>query len=126
MADVIRAGNLSIDRSSYTVWVNNEPVPLTYIEFELLVALARNRGRVLSQQEILESVWGRDDATDSRKLAVHISRLRNKISASRPWSIRTVTKRGYALATASAEPRTAISGGRPLTPSPSSRGLVGG
>jgi DNA-binding response OmpR family regulator len=98
------------------VWVDDEPVALTYIEFELLATLTRHRGRVLSRQEILEIVWGRDhaadSAADSRKLVVHISRLRKKIAASRPWTIRTVQKRGYALTDVGSEPRTAIYAGK--------------
>ncbi len=120
MAEILRAGNIIIDRDRYMVWVDDEPVALTYIEFELLATLTRHRGRVLSRQEILETVWGRDHAADSRKLAVHISRLRKKIAASRPWTIRTVKKRGYALTDVGSEPRPAIFGRLGFSPSPSS------
>ena len=105
MADVLCAGNITIDRDRYTIWVGDEPVTVTYIEFEILATLTRNRGRVLSRQQILETVWGQENANSSKKLAVHVSRLRKKIAGSRPWIIRTVKKRGYVLTEASAEPR---------------------
>ena len=126
MATRITLGNLVIDRDAYEVWVNGDRMDLTYVEFEVLHHLARNAGKVVLRDRLLGAVWGEGPRDHARKLTVHISRLRKKIRDSRPWRIQTVTKRGYALATASAEPRTAISGGRPLTPSPSSRGLVGG
>lgn len=115
-----------IDRAQYTVWVDGEPVGLTYTEFELLATLIRHRGAVLSPAQLMESVWGPDADDSSRKVAVHISRLRRKISRSRPYTIRTVAKRGYSLS--EANPRA---GGerferQGLTTSALSRGLSGG
>ena len=121
MAEILRAGNIIVDRDRYMVWVDDEPVTLTHVEFELLATLTRYRGRVLSRQEILEIVWGRDYAADSRKLAVHISRLRKKIAASQPWTIRTVKKRGYALTDVGSAPRPIIFGRLGYSPSSSSK-----
>lgn len=117
MTGLIRTGNLIIDRDRYTVWVGDQPVTLTYIEFELLATLAGNRGRVLSQRQILESVWGRDDASGFKKLAVHISRLRKKIAGSYPYAIRTIAKRGYALTDVSSQPQPFISARQAFIPS---------
>jgi DNA-binding response OmpR family regulator len=101
MVSKLRAGNIVMDQDGYAVWVGGERVELTYIEFELLAALLRERGRVLSTAELLAAVWG-PAAGDgsSRKLAVHVSRLRKKIAKSEPYAIRTVPKRGYALSAA--------------------------
>ena len=126
MRSEIRLGNLTIDRDRYDVWVGERRIDLTLVEFELLFHLAHNAGKVLSRQRLLEIVWGSAAAGDSQKLTVHISRLRKKITASRPWAIRTVKKRGYALSDARSESQTAIYGGQGFSPSPSSQGLLGG
>lgn len=121
MTNPIRAGNLVIDRDRYAVSVDDRPVALTYIEFELLAALARDRGRVLSRRQLLENVWGQDNASGFKKLAVHISRLRKKIAGSKPWTIRTVTKRGYALTDASPETTPNTAGRRGFSRFPSTQ-----
>lgn len=126
MTGLLRAGNILIDRNSYRVWIGDTPVALTYIEFELLETLARNRNRVLSRRELLENVWGQDDANGSRRLAVHIFRLRKKIAGSYPYAIRTIAKRGYALSDVSSEPRPALSDRQDFSQSPSSQGLARG
>lgn len=122
MTGLIRVGNLIIDRDRYTVRVGEELVTLTYIEFELLAKLASSRGRVLSQQQILETVWGRDHENGCSKLAVHVSRLRKKIAASQPWTIRTVKKRGYALTDAKSGPSTVIDDGQDFSRPPPAEG----
>jgi two-component system alkaline phosphatase synthesis response regulator PhoP len=90
-------GNMTIDRSRYDVWVGERLVELTYVEFELLFALARNAGKVMSRARLIQAVWHESGGDDDRKLTVHMSRLRKKLAASDPWQIETYTKRGYAL-----------------------------
>jgi DNA-binding response OmpR family regulator len=126
MTAVLKAGNIVIDRARYTVWVDDESVGLTYTEFELLATLIRHRGAVLSPAQLMESVWGPDADDSSRKVAVHISRLRRKISRSRPYSIRTVAKRGYSLSEANPRPGGEAFGSQGLNTSALSRGLSGG
>ncbi len=120
MAEILRSGNIIIDRDRYSVWVGDEPIPLTYIEFEILATLTRNRGLVISRRQLLESVWGQDNAKGLNKLAVHVSRLRRKIAASRPWIIRTVRKRGYVLTDVSSGSRPTVLGRQVFSPSSSS------
>jgi two-component system alkaline phosphatase synthesis response regulator PhoP len=94
-------GNLELDRDRYEVRVDGRPIELSYIQFELLYALAAKAGRLINHEQLLEQIWGASGEAareDSRKLRIHISRLRKKISGSKPWRIKTVTKRGYALA----------------------------
>jgi DNA-binding response OmpR family regulator len=93
----VRLGNLEVDPDQFVVRIDGVRVDLTFIEFELLSALARRRGRVVRQEELAEALWGEAAAGSARKLRVHVSRLRKKIGASRPWTVRTVPKRGYAL-----------------------------
>jgi two-component system alkaline phosphatase synthesis response regulator PhoP len=96
MMSVITLGDLSIDRERYAVRVGEQAARLTYLEFELLAALAGQAGRVVPREELFTTLWGRPPADDIHRLAVHVSRLRKKIAGSR-WTIQTVKKRGYCL-----------------------------
>lgn len=93
----ITLGNLTIDRSRVGVWIEGRPIELTYVEFELLYELARNAGQVLSRQKLMRAVWREPASSGDRKLTVHLSRLRTKMSESDPWRIETYTRRGYGL-----------------------------
>lgn len=126
MSPVLRAGNIVVDRARYTVWVGEKPVELTYTEFELLATLIRHRGAVLSPAQLMESVWGPDEVAASRKVAVHISRLRRKIAGSQPYAIRTVAKRGYSLSEAHPRPSPEPFGSQGFETSALSRGMSGG
>lgn len=90
-------GNLELDQDRFDVRVDGRSVDLSYIQFELLYALASKADRLVNHEQLLEKIWGDTSREDSRKLRVHISRLRKKIAGSRPWRIKTITKRGYAL-----------------------------
>ena len=96
VAKRIVLGNLELDRARFGVDIDGRPVELSYIQFELLYALASRAERVVSHEELSASIWGKADV-DASNLRIHVSRLRKKIAGSRPWRIRTVTKRGYAL-----------------------------
>jgi DNA-binding response OmpR family regulator len=86
-----------VDRNRHTVRFEEEPVHLTAKEFALLVALMEAKGRVLSRQHLLESVWGYSYAEGTRTVDVHVRRLREKIPALAP-AILTVKSLGYRLA----------------------------
>ncbi len=75
----IRADGLVIDLSSRTVSRDGKEVHLTPIEFSLLRALARQRGRLLTHRELLVDVWGPAYADDTQVLRAHIANLRGKI-----------------------------------------------
>jgi DNA-binding response OmpR family regulator len=97
MTSQISLGNLTVDKGAFRAWVDDTPVELTYVEFELLYALARASRRVLSRERLVQAVWDDGDETQTRKLNVHISRLRKKLRGIHPYSIRTIPKRGYSL-----------------------------
>ena len=97
MTSSIALGNLTMDRDRYEVWVGERLVELTYVEFELLSVLSHNAGKVMSRPRLIKEVWHESGGDDDRKLTVHMSRLRKKLSASNPWQIETYMKRGYAL-----------------------------
>jgi DNA-binding response OmpR family regulator len=93
----IEAGELSIDFEKRFVTVRGESVRLTYVEFEILAALARAPGRVFSRTMLLERVWGDAAYRDPRTIDVHIRHLREKLEqeSKAPELILTVRGVGY-------------------------------
>jgi two-component system KDP operon response regulator KdpE len=75
----IAADGLEIDLAARVVRRDGEPVHLTPIEFDLLRALARNRGRLMTHRKLLSEVWGPEYVEDIQPLRTHIARLRAKI-----------------------------------------------
>lgn len=92
---VYDSGVLVIDPASFSVKCRGNEVRLTRKEFALLSELARNSGRVLTREALLDRVWGMNYYGDSRTLDVHIRRLRQKLGD--PSLIETVTGIGYRL-----------------------------
>ena len=88
-------GSLRIDPSTFRVRYQERDVRMTRKEFALLSELARNQGRVLTRETLLDRVWGMNYFGDSRTLDVHIRRLRLKLGD--PALIETVTGIGYRL-----------------------------
>ena len=72
-------GNLTIDRSSYTVSVEGKQFTLPKKEFELLYFLAQNPNKVFSRDELLQNIWGTDVYVLARTVDVHIRKVREKI-----------------------------------------------
>jgi DNA-binding response OmpR family regulator len=89
--------DLEIDFAKRSVTVRSEPVRLTYVEFEILAALARSPGRVFSRTMLLERLWGDSTFRDPRTIDVHIRHLREKIErdAKAPEFLFTVRGVGY-------------------------------
>jgi DNA-binding response OmpR family regulator len=75
----IECGELTIDFDRRLVTLDAEEVKVTYVEFEILGALARSPGRVLTREILLEHVWGDSDYRDPRTVDVHIRHLREKL-----------------------------------------------
>jgi len=88
-------GTLRIDPATFSVRYRGQDVRMTRKEFALLSELARNQGRVLPREVLLDRVWGATYYGDSRTLDVHIRRLRQKLGDS--TAIETVTGIGYRL-----------------------------
>ena len=91
---VLAFPNLRIDPSARQVWVQERQIELTPIEFDLLYALARHQGRVLSRDQLIEQVWGYDYYGDERVVDVHIGRLRKKLEETPEAPKHVVTVRG--------------------------------
>jgi DNA-binding response OmpR family regulator len=75
----IRRDGLEIDLGKRTVHQHGEPVRLTYVEFEILAALAGHPGRVFGRAQLLERIWGDSAYRDPRTIDVHIRHLREKL-----------------------------------------------
>jgi two-component system, OmpR family, response regulator MtrA len=95
--ELLQIGDLSIDVAGHTVRRDGRPIPLTPLEFDLLVALARKPWQVFSREVLLEQVWGYRHAADTRLVNVHVQRLRSKIERDpeRPEVVVTVRGVGY-------------------------------
>jgi len=96
LPEILNIGNISIDFSRIAVSVNNKPVELTSKEFELLKTLIGAKGRVLSRDFLLDTIWGYDHAIEiqTRTVDVHIRTLRKKLK-SEAKRITTVKNYGY-------------------------------
>ncbi|SIS51580.1 response regulator transcription factor [Salimicrobium flavidum] len=97
--EVITIKDLVIYPSRYEATVKGRMLTLTPKEFELLLYLARNLGRVLSRDQLLQYVWNYDFAGDTRIVDVHVSHLREKIepATKKPTYIKTVRGLGYKM-----------------------------
>jgi two-component system, OmpR family, response regulator len=96
-SEPIRAGELEIDFERRSVLLSSEPVQLTYVEFEILAALAAAPGRVFTREMLLEHIWGDSTYRDPRTVDVHIRHLREKLEsdAKQPEYLFTVRGVGY-------------------------------
>ncbi|MBI3910664.1 MAG: response regulator transcription factor [Armatimonadetes bacterium] len=94
-ADLIVAGDLVIDQANYSVQVSNQPLELTYKEYELLRFLATHRGRVFTREALLNQVWGYDYYGGTRTVDVHIRRIRAKLGPEYEDLVETVRNVGY-------------------------------
>ena len=96
----LRFGALEIDRDARTVTVGDAPCDLTSYQFDLLVTLAERAGRVLTREQIMEAVRGRELEAFDRSIDVHMGRIRAAIEADvkNPKRILTVRGVGYVFA----------------------------
>jgi len=99
-ASALRFGSLEIDRDARLVLVAGQPADLTSYQFDLLVALAERAGRVLTRDQIMEAVRGRELEAFDRSIDVHMGRIRAAIEldAKNPRRILTVRGVGYVFA----------------------------
>jgi len=91
---VLTVGDVSVDTDSHDVRVRGEVVGLPLKEYELLVALLENAGRVLTRAALIDRVWGYDYVGDTKTLDVHVKRLRAKVEEQPGDPSRIITVRG--------------------------------
>lgn len=94
---VIRSGDISIDKEARQVFLAGKELALTGKEYELLVLLVENPGRVLKKEYLFSKIWGMDSFSENQTLTVHIKMLRDKIEedSRKPRRIVTVWGTGY-------------------------------
>ena len=95
--DVLPIGDLTISVSSHVVKRGSQQVPLTPLEFDLLLALAKRPTHVFTREALLDEVWGYRNAADTRLVNVHVQRLRAKVEKDpeKPEIVITVRGIGY-------------------------------
>ena len=95
--EILEIGDLTIDVPQHIVTRGDMEISLTPLEFDLLVELARKPHQVHTREELLESVWGYRNASDTRLVNVHVQRLRSKIEhdPENPEIVLTVRGVGY-------------------------------
>jgi DNA-binding response OmpR family regulator len=92
-------GPVHVDPGTHLVTLHGEPVSLRPKEYDLLIALLRREGQVVSRAELLEEVWGYSGEVYSRTVDTHVAELRRKLeaNAANPQHILTVRKTGYRI-----------------------------
>jgi two-component system, OmpR family, alkaline phosphatase synthesis response regulator PhoP len=100
----LKIKELTIYPEQFEAYIDKKQLELTPKEFELLVYLAKHKGKVLTRDQLLSAVWNYDFAGDTRIVDVHISHLRDKVEpdARKPIYIKTIRGLGYKLE----EPKT--------------------
>ncbi len=95
--DELGSGNLRLNRESRTVYKGDREISVTAKEFELLLCLVENQGKVLNKDWLFREIWGSDSFSEQQTLTVHIKWLREKIEEDpkHPTRIQTVWGVGY-------------------------------
>jgi DNA-binding response OmpR family regulator len=97
MSEQLTAGDIAVDVPARTATLKNQPLDLTGIEFDILVALVRRAGRVVPRDALLSEAGRSDVVVGERTVDVHISHLRQKLNDDPPKLIKTVRGVGYVL-----------------------------
>jgi DNA-binding response OmpR family regulator len=91
----VEYGGLVLNLETYQAVIDNEPLDLTYMEYELLKFLAQHPGKVFTRETLLSRVWGYEYYGGARTVDVHIRRLRAKLGEEHASLISTVRSVGY-------------------------------
>ena len=92
---MMKTPTLSIDKSAYTIKLHNEIIDLTHKEYQLLIYLIEHKERVVTRDELLNTIWGYNFIGESRALDVHIRSLRKKLNDDGEKYIKTIRSVGY-------------------------------
>lgn len=90
----LKCGGIEIDKAAHQVFIDGQPIDLSYKEFELLTYFVENRGIALSREKILNHVWNYDYFGDARTIDTHVKKLRNKLGKCGEH-IKTIWGMGY-------------------------------
>jgi DNA-binding response OmpR family regulator len=92
--DILKEGAIEINKRAYIVKINNEEIPFTPKEYEILIYLIENKGTVLTRDVLINSIWGYDYYGDDRIVDAHIKKIRKKMGLFSEY-IHTVLRVGY-------------------------------
>ncbi len=95
--ELIRVGGITLNPATYQVTANGRPVDLAWLEFQLLLFLMENVGKVFTRDQLLANVWGVENIGGTRTVDVHIRRLRYKLETGNATYFRTVKNVGYGM-----------------------------
>ena len=90
----LKFGGLTVDTLGHRVWINDDEVILTALEFRLLTTLLERKGRVQTRDKLLDDVWGFDAVVTARTVDTHVKRLREKLGSLEHY-IETIRGVGY-------------------------------
>ncbi len=96
-AELIRVGDITLNPATYQVTAGGRPIDLAWLEFQLLLFLMQNVGKVFTRDHLLASVWGVANIGGTRTVDVHIRRLRYKLETDHATYFRTVKNVGYGM-----------------------------
>lgn len=94
--EILSVGDISLNTNKVKVFCNNEEITLTHKEYEILKLLLENKGRVVTRERLINTIWGYDNTKDERVLDSHIKNLR-KALGKYGKQIKTVIRRGYTI-----------------------------
>jgi two-component system response regulator VicR len=96
---VLVVGDIQIDLSKHRVTLREKQIELTYKEFLILTCLAQNKGEIVSREQIIEEVWGREYVSETQSISFFVHKIREKIEddPSHPVRLTTVRNVGYRL-----------------------------
>ena len=94
----LEAGGIVLDKAAHSVTIDDQPIDLSYKEFELLAYFLENKGIALSREKILNNVWNYDYFGDARTIDTHVKKLRSKMGEKGDL-IKTIWGMGYKLET---------------------------
>ncbi len=98
VADMLKEGDIALDKVAHRVTRAGREIKLGPTEYKLLLYMMEKHGRVLTRQQLIDGVWGRDGDVDERTVDVHIGRLRKALVADGETDpVRTVRGGGYAF-----------------------------
>jgi DNA-binding response OmpR family regulator len=92
--EVLEIGGITLDKAAHQLKIDDEPIDLSYKEFELLTYFVVNKGVALSREKILNNVWNYDYFGDARTIDTHVKKLRSKMGDKGRY-IRTIWGLGY-------------------------------
>ena len=97
--EAVELGSLEINTDEHRVYVAGKEVLLSRYEFDILLLLAKNRGKIMTKSRIFDTVWDMSDTADENTLNVHMSRIRKKLKEADPNGdyIETVRGVGYRI-----------------------------